>query len=63
MKYFLTVERTYRIGMEFDAVSDQEAEAMAAELSNNVGDEIFCGDYENDYALCDENYRTILDWD
>lgn len=63
MKYRLTVERTYRIGMEFEATSDEEAETKAAELANNVGDEIFNGDCESDYALCDEESRTILDWD
>ena len=63
MKYFLTVERTYRIGVEFEASNDEEAETKAAELANSVGDEIFSGDCEMDYALCDENDRTILDWD
>lgn len=63
MKYHLTIERTYRIGKEFEANSVEEAEAKAAELARNVGDEIFHGDCESDYALCDEDYRTILDWD
>lgn len=63
MKYHLTIERTYRIGVDFEASSDEEAEAKAAELANNVGDEIFSGDCEGDYALCDEKYRTIIDWD
>ncbi len=62
MKYFLTVERTYRIGVEFEASNDAEAEAKAAELANNVGDEIFSCDCESDYALCDEADRTIIDW-
>lgn len=63
MKYRLTVERIYRIGMEFEATNEEEAEAKAVELANNVGDEIFCGDCESDYALCDEEGSTILDWD
>ena len=63
MKYFLTVERTYRLGVEFEAANDEEAEAKAAELANSIGDEIFFGDCESDYALCDEESRTIFDWD
>lgn len=63
MKYHLTIERTYRIGKEFEADSDEEAEAKAAELYKSVGNEIFSGDCEGDYALCDEEYRTVIDWD
>ena len=63
MKYCLTVEHTYRIGMEFEATSEEEAKAKAADLANNVSDEIFTGACEGDYALCDEGGRTILDWD
>lgn len=63
MKYYLTLERTYRIGIDFEASNDEEAEAKAAELANNVGDEIFSGDCEGDYALCDDCGRTLLDWD
>lgn len=63
MKYYLTIERTYRISKEFEAKDNEEAEAKAAELVRNVGDEIFSGDCEGDYALCDENYHTLLDWD
>ena len=63
MKYHLTIERTYRIGKEFEADSDEEAEAMAAELYKTTGNEILSGYCEGDYALCDEKYRTIIDWD
>lgn len=62
-KYMLTVERTYRIGMEFEAATDEEAEAKAAELAEDIGDEIFLGSCESDYALCDENGRMIIDWE
>ena len=62
MKYFLTVERTYRVGLEFEATNENEAEMMAVELSSNVGDEIFDGYCDSDYALCDESGRTIVDW-
>ena len=61
MKYSLTVERTYRAYIEFGASSNEEAMEKAAELSNNIGHEIF--DWEDqDYALCDEENRTIVDW-
>ena len=63
MKYFLTVERVYRIGIEFEASNEEEAEVKAAELANDVGDEIFSCYCESDYALCDERGRTVLDWD
>ena len=63
MKYHLTVERTYRVGIEFDAINDEEAEFMAADLYHNIGNEIFNGDVEGDYALCDAKGCTIIDWD
>ena len=62
MKYKLTVERTYRIGIEFEADSEEYAEYKAAELAFGIGDKIFDGDCENDYALYDEEGRTIVDW-
>ena len=62
-KYLLTVERSYRMGLEFEASSNEEAEAKAAELAEDIGDEIFAGSCESDYALCDENGRMIIDWE
>lgn len=62
MIYKLTVERAYRIGLEFEANSIEEAENMAASLANDVSDEIFDGDIENDYSLCSEDGVTIIDW-
>lgn len=62
MKYSMTIERTYRIGIEFDASNDKEAEAKAEDLASSIGVEIFDGDCESDYTLCDECERVIIDW-
>ena len=63
MKYHLTVERTYRIGIEFESSDEKSAKAKAVALACNIGDEIFSGDIETDYALCDDEGKTIIDWD
>lgn len=63
MKYHLTIEHTYRIGLSFEADSIEEAEQRAADLASSIGEEIFSGDCEQDYALCDEDGATIIDWD
>lgn len=64
MKYHITVERTHRIGISFEADNNGEAAMKASELVGRFGDdEIFMGDCEIDYAVCDDNGRTIVDWD
>ena len=64
MKFFnVTVERTYRISKDFEAERIAEAEEIAVKIACNIGEEIFACDVETDYALCDEQGCTIIDWD
>lgn len=62
MKYNVTIERTYRTAVTFEAANDKEAEAKANELADNIGDEIFEGTVESDWALCDAHGNLIVDW-
>ncbi len=65
MKYCVTMERTLRIAVWFDAPDDEAAEAKAAEINQSTDlKEFEQGDVERDYALCNvENGRLLLDWD
>lgn len=64
MKYFITVEHTYRICVDLEADTPEEAEDKADEIRARLFDtgEIFTGDVTSDYSLCDETGRTIIDW-
>lgn len=65
MKYCVTMERTLRIAVWFDAPDDEAAEEKAAEINRSTDLKAFeQGDVERDYALCDaENGRLLIDWD
>ncbi len=66
MKYCITIERTQRIAVWFDAEDDEAAEEKAGEIYNTTQDhphEFESGDTEYDYALDREDGGTILDWD
>lgn len=66
MKYYMTVERTARIDIEFEAVSEEAAIKIAnsrcsgEELDDSL--EFDSGNISYDYALCDQTGRTIIDW-
>lgn len=65
MKYCVTMERTLRIAVWFDALDDEAAEQKAAEINQSTSLESFeQGDMERDYILCNmETQQMILDWD
>lgn len=65
MEYNMTVERTLRIAVSFQAENDEDAEKKAAELFADMAAhpvKFEGGDVEYDYALCGENGRTVIDW-
>lgn len=64
MKYCITMERTLRIAVNFDAANDDEAREKASEIFDNTSQDDFeQGSEEYDYALCDDTGRTIVDWE
>ena len=65
MKYQVTIERAQRICVEFEAYNDSKAEKIADEILEDyvINPEKFNGGDESyDYALVDENDRTVIDW-
>lgn len=60
-EYEVTIEHTYRVAKKFKA-KPSEVERMAENLADNIGKEIFDGDFQIDYALCDAEGKTIIDW-
>lgn len=65
MKYTMTIERTLRFDVEFEADDDEKAELKADKLfAKKVHDEsnFVDADAECDYAVCDECGRTIVSW-
>ena len=60
-EYEVTVEYSYRLAKRFKA-KPSEAEQRADDISKEIADEILDGDFEVDYALCDDKGRTIIDW-
>lgn len=64
MQYCVTIEQTRRIAIPFCADSDEDAKAMAMQISEQTSDAEFAsGDEERDYALYnDDTQRTVLDW-
>ena len=65
MIYKLTMERTQRIGIEFECDSKEQALDEAGVLFVNAmrNPQLFeSGDAEGDYALCDENGNDLVVW-
>ena len=65
MEYCVTMERTLRTAVWFEAPDDEAAEKKAAEINQATGLEEFeQGDVESDYALHNaETHQMVLDWD
>lgn len=66
MKYYLTMERTLRIAMEFDAPDHAAAEEKANEMFDDAIDhpeKFEGGDIEHDFALVDDQGRDIIPWE
>lgn len=64
--YLLTMERTERVGVAFYAYDDDDAEEQADRIYKDAMKDPsgFSGaEVEGDYAICDDDGRTILDWD
>lgn len=65
MIYKLTMERTMRIGVEFECDSEEqalhEAGARFVHAMQNPK-EFLGGDVEGDYALCDEEGKDLVVW-
>lgn len=65
MKIEITMEKSYRISKEFEATEEQiemlscGINPFQAELEAEIED----GTEEIDYAVCDENGETIVDWE
>lgn len=67
MKIEITMEKTVRVAMEFDVTEEQFKllengenpffDKMKKEIESGAGD------IEYDYAVCDEDGNTLLDWD
>ena len=65
MEYNMTVERTLRIAITFEAENDKAAEEKANELFVDMiehPEKFEGGDKEHDYALCADGGRTVVDW-
>lgn len=65
MLYKLTMERTLRIGVEFECDSEEEANRRAEELYGHAMQhpKMFDGgSVEGDYALCDEEGKDLVVW-
>ena len=64
MEYCITMERTLRVAVHFDADSDDKARERAIEIYDSATPAVFeAGDTEHDYALCDTSARTLVDWE
>lgn len=64
MKYCITMERTQRVAVWFEAENDEAAEQKAERIYDDTMPEDFeSGSEEYDYALEDvSDGRTIIDW-
>lgn len=62
MKYFLTVEYTYRTAVEFEADSEEEALKQAEAMASELREEVSIEEMQYDYAMVDEDDRTVIDW-
>lgn len=64
MEYCITMERTLRVAVHFEASSDDAACEKANEIYDNATPTDFeAGDVGHDYALCDTSGRTLVDWE
>ncbi|WP_308856753.1 hypothetical protein [uncultured Oscillibacter sp.] len=65
MNYCITMEQTRRIAVFFEADTDEDAEAKAAQINRlTSSDDFVAGDDERDYAVCNSDTgQTILDWE
>ena len=64
-EYQVTMERTERICYTFHAPDDKTAEKMAAQIYDYAMDNpswFADGNIDGDYALCDDQDRTLIDW-
>lgn len=63
MRYCVTMERTTRIAQWFEATSDEEAKIIAEKIHDDMKPSDYeSGDEEQNYAICEETGRTVLDW-
>ena len=63
-RYCITMERTQRVAVWFDAPNDEAAERKAERINDLAKPSDFeTGDEERDFALEDVSEgRTIIDW-
>lgn len=65
MIYKLTMERTLRIGVEFEADDDEAAVMIANDAyrkAMGTPQEFEGGDIEGDWALCNEEGKDLVVW-
>ena len=65
MLYKLTMERTLRIGVEFESDNEAQARAHALILFDRAMEhptDFDGGDVEGDFTLCDESGQDIIPW-
>lgn len=65
MKYHLTIEKTLRRGITFEALDDDVAEDMALKLfyeASSHPEMLEDGSAEYDYALTDNCGRDLIPW-
>lgn len=62
MKFFLTVEYTYRTATEFEADTMDDAMKKAEDLVSEMRSEVTVEEMQHDYALVDECGCTVVDW-
>lgn len=64
MNYCITMERTLRVAVQFEADSDDEAYEKAKEIYDKSEPADYDqGEEEHDYALCDGAGNLLVDWD
>lgn len=64
MRYCVTIEKTKRIAIWFEAENDSEAEKKGITIASNItDDDLDLGDIDQDYSLVnEENGKTLIDW-
>lgn len=65
MLYNMTMERTLRVALDFEAENDAEAEKRADQIFTDAiahPEKFEGGDIEHDYALCDDQFRDVVPW-
>lgn len=64
MKVDITLEKTIRVSKEYD-VTEEEFKQLKAGINpfhEEMEKEIESGYVEYNYAVCDENGETLIDW-